>query len=339
MGRITYDADMNSDPRAENQPTADSGHNVVLVGIDGSDQARHALERALEEARAQDLTVRLLGAYPVIGVGDPGLEMRFTEAVMKENAGHLAEARQTVEQAGLPVEVVEAGGDAAKAVVEQSGEAALVVMGKRGRGGALRGRLGSVSAAVAAHAKCPVIIVPEAAESRSPERHPERRGGSAGDFALEADGPVKADQIDFTGRVVVGLDALGSRSPALGKAVAYAQEHGKALALVSVNGALSGTPSWFQDEFNQARYFHEADQKLTQISDEIAAQHPELTVEHHIFVGRPARILMNATHSADMVVVGSRGIGGFRGLLLGSVSQAVLENATGPVMVVPAHRS
>lgn len=335
MGRITYDANMNRNSRAENQSAADSGHNVVLVGIDGSDQARHALERAIDEARAQDLTVRLLGAYPVIGVGDPGLERRFTEAVMKENADHLAEARQTVEEAGLPVEVVEAGGDAAKAVVEQSGDAALVVMGKRGRGGALRGRLGSVSAAVAAHAKCPVIIVPEAAESR----HSERRGGSAGDFALEAEGPVKADQIDFAGRVVVGLDALGSRSPALGKAVAYAQEHGKAVALVSVNGALSGTPSWFQDEFNQARYFHEADQKLTQISDEIAAEHPELTVEHHIFVGRPARILMNATHSADLVVVGSRGIGGFRGLLLGSVSQAVLENATGSVMVVPAHRS
>ena len=64
MGWITYDADMNSDSRAENQSAADSGHNVVLVGIDGSDQARHALELALEEARAQELTVRLLGAYP-----------------------------------------------------------------------------------------------------------------------------------------------------------------------------------------------------------------------------------------------------------------------------------
>lgn len=335
MGQITYDANMNSDSRAENQSTAGPGHNVVLVGVDGSDQARHALERALDEARAHGLTVRLLGAYPVIGVGDPGLERRFTEAVMQENADHLAEARQVVEQAGLPVEVVEAGGDAAKAVVEQSGEAALVVMGKRGRGGALRGRLGSVSAAVAAHAKCPVIIVPEAAESR----HTERRGGNAGDFALEAEGPVKANEIDFTGKVVVGLDALGSRNPALWKAMEYAQEHGKTLALVSVNGAMSGTPSWFQDEFNQARYFHEADRKLTEVSEEIAAEHPELTVEHHIFVGRPARILMNATQSADLVAVGSRGIGGFRGLLLGSVSQAVLENAAGPVMVVPAHPS
>lgn len=333
MPWITYDANMNRTSRRDHQSAADSGHDVVLVGIDGSDQARHALERALDEARAQNLSVRLIGAYPVIGVGDPGLEMRFTEAVMKENADHLAEARQAVEQAGLPVEVVEAGGDAAKAVVEQSGEAALVVMGKRGRGGALRGRLGSVSAAVAAHAKCPVIIVPESAEGRHSERH----GGSAGDFALEAEGPVKADEIDFTGKVVVGLDALGSRNPALWKAMEYAQEHGKTLALVSVNGALSGTPSWFQDEFNQARYFHEADRKLTEISDEIAAEHPELTVEHHIFVGRPARILTNATHTADLVAVGSRGIGGFRGLLLGSVSQAVLENTAGPVMVVPAH--
>lgn len=333
MPWITYDANMNRKSRRDHQSAAGSGHDVVLVGIDGSDQARHALERALDEARAQNLSVRLIGAYPVIGVGDPGLEMRFTEAVMKENAGHLAEARQAVEQAGLPVEVVEAGGDAAKAVVEQSGEAALVVMGKRGRGGALRGRLGSVSAAVAAHAKSPVIIVPESAEGRHSERH----GGSAGDFALEAEGPVKADEIDFTGKVVVGLDALGSRNPALWKAMEYAQEHGKTLALVSVNGALSGTPSWFQDEFNQARYFHEADRKLTEISDEIAAEHPELTVEHHIFVGRPARILTNATHTADLVAVGSRGIGGFRGLLLGSVSQAVLENTAGPVMVVPAH--
>lgn len=319
---------MDSNARTENQPA------VVLVGIDGSQQARHALGRALEEAQAQSLTVRLVGAYPVIGVGDPGLELRYTEAVTKENSEHLAEARKLVEQAGLPVEVVEAAGDAAKAIVEQSGEAALVVMGKRGRGGALRGRLGSVSAAVAAHAKCPVIIVPEAAEGRHGERH---RGGN--DVALEPDGPVTAAEVDFTGRVVVGLDALGSRNPALRNAMEYAQEHGSTLALVSVNGALSGTPDWFQEEFNQAHYYREADQKLTGISQEIAVEHPGLDVEHHIFVGRPARILMHATRSADLVVVGSRGIGGFRGLLLGSVSQAVLENAAGPVMVVPAHRT
>lgn len=330
MVRITYDANMDNDSRTQNQPAA--GHDVVLVGIDGSDQARHALERAVEEARAHHLSVRLVGAYPVIGVGDPGLEMRFTEAVTQENAEHLAEARRVVEDAGLPVQTVEAAGDAAKAVVEQSGEAALVVVGKRGRGGALRGRLGSVSAAVAAHSKCPVVVVPEASEGRHSERH---RGGN--DFALEDQGPVEAEKIDFSGRVVVGLDALGARNPALWQAVEYAEQHGKPLALVSVNGAMSGTPSWFQDEFNQARYFHEAERKLAEVSQEIEAEHPGLTVEHHIFVGRPGRILMNATHSADLVVVGSRGIGGFRGLLLGSVSQAVLENAAGPVMVVPAH--
>lgn len=322
---------MNSELRAENQPAEAAGHDVVLVGVDGSDQARHALARALEEARAQDLSVRLIGAYPVIGVGDPGLEMRFTEAVMKENAEHLAEARERAEQAGVTAEVVEAAGDAAKAIVEHTGGAALVVMGKRGRGGALRGRLGSVSAAVAAHAKCPVIIVPEPSE----ERRAQHVGGAT-DVALEPGGPVQIGDIDLSGRVVVGLDALGARNPALWKAVEYAQRHRKTLALVSVNGALSGTPTWFQDEFNQDRYFREAQQKLAGISQQISDEHPELSLEHKIFVGRPARILMRATESADLVVVGSRGIGGFRGLLLGSVSQAVLENATGPVMVVPA---
>lgn len=333
MARITYDFTMDSELSAENQATGDgAGRGAVLVGVDGSDQARHALERAVEEARAQSMSVRLVGAYPVIGVGDPGLETRFTEAVMKENAEHLAEARELVERAGLPVEVVEAAGDAAKALVEQSRDAALVVMGKRGRGGALRGRLGSVSAAVAAHSKCPVIIVPEAGEGRHA-----RHVGGATDVALEPGGPVSVDDVDFAGRVVVGVDALGSRNPALWKAVEYAQRHGRKLALLSVNGALSGTPTWFQDEFNQARYFHEADERLAEISREIAEEHPELAVEHHIFVGRPARILMHATDSAELVVVGSRGIGGFRGLLLGSVSQAVLENATGPVMIVPSH--
>ncbi|WP_368079749.1 universal stress protein [Kocuria marina] len=47
---------------------------------------------------------------------------------------------------------------------------------------------------------------------------------------------------------------------------------------------------------------------------------------------------MQATRTADLVVVGSRGIGGFTGLLLGSVSQAVLSSAAGPVMVVPSGR-
>ncbi len=50
----------------------------ILVGIDGSEIALRALDRAIEEARVRKLGVRLIGAFPVVGVGDPGLELRTT---------------------------------------------------------------------------------------------------------------------------------------------------------------------------------------------------------------------------------------------------------------------
>ena len=63
--------------------------------------------------------------------------------------------------------------------------------------------------------------------------------------------------------------------------------------------------------------------------------HPDLAVETFVLSGRPADQLVEAGRSAELVVVGSRGYGGFRGLLMGSVSQAVLQDGEGPVMVVP----
>jgi nucleotide-binding universal stress UspA family protein len=314
---------------------ADAGaeHGAVLVGIDGSAPARHALDRALEEARARNWTVHLLGAYPRIEVVDPEVERRAVQALMQENAEHLSAARAVAEAAGVPVEAFEAAGDAAKALVKASGSAALLVLGKRGRGGALRGRLGSVSAAVAAHASCPVMIVPDPARDR-----PADDRDWFEDYALEPAGPVRAKDVDFTGRVVVGLDALGSRSPALWAAADYAHHRGGHLSLVTSNAVLSETPGWFDDEFDAVRYFQESERKLEQIAREIGQQHPELTVEHHVYVGRPATILTTASRTADLVVVGSRGIGGFRGLLLGSVSQAVLHDSGSPVLVVPVRR-
>jgi nucleotide-binding universal stress UspA family protein len=60
--------------------------------------------------------------------------------------------------------------------------------------------------------------------------------------------------------------------------------------------------------------------------------------ESHVVAGTPARALLDAAHDADLLVVGSRGLGGFTGLLLGSVSQQVAHHATCPVVIVPSHR-
>ena len=74
---------------------------------------------------------------------------------------------------------------------------------------------------------------------------------------------------------------------------------------------------------------------LQKVEDGVVQQFPGLGTSIHILSGRPADALVQASASADLVVVGTRGHGGFRGLLMGSVSQAVLVDAVCPVMVVP----
>lgn len=313
----------------------------VLVGIDGSEIALRALDRAIEEARVRNVGVRLIGAFPVVGVGDPGLERRFREAVTAENDENLKAAQDRVADAGVKVDTASGEGDAAKAIIEAAKDCSLVVMGKRGKGGALRGRLGSVSAAVAAHSPVPVIVVPPREEDDSSDVETARESAHHKDVHVsdeESQGGTRtpASEMDFTGSVVVGVDAAGEKNPAVAQAIEYAKAHGATLSLVSVNGALSGTPDWFQDQYNQTYYFDESVRKLNQIAKDLAEQNPDLKVTRHGFLGRPGRVLVQATRTADLVVVGSRGIGGFTGLLLGSVSQSVLGAAAGPVMVVPS---
>ena len=318
----------------------------VLVGIDGSVIALRALDRALSEARARHVPVRLISAYPLIAVGEPSLEARFHEAVVAESKSNLADASEYAREHAPDLEVqdVLGEGDAARAVLEEARSACLVVLGKRGRGGALRGRLGSVSAAVAAHSPVPVIVVPPSEKQDASDAEVVRQEARASedvrvpDAKAKDDAQLSASQTDYTGSVVVGVDASGEKNPAVAQAVEYAVAHGCALSIVSVNGALSGTPEWFQDQYNRPYYFQEALEKLSELAQRISGEHPNLTVTQHAFLGRPGRVLVQATRTADLVVVGSRGIGGFTGLLLGSVSQTVLGAAAGPVMVVPSGR-
>ena len=320
----------------------------VLVGIDGSEIALRALDRALAEARARHAPVRLIGVYPMSVVGDPGLEMRFREAVTQECESNLVAAVEHARTQDPEVEIdtVTAEGDAARCVLRAAEDCSLVVMGKRGRGGALRGRLGSVSAAVAAHSPVPVVVVPPGEQQDGSDQEQACAvADEEQDVQLTGSGDrggqprrVAASETDFSGTVVVGVDASGDENPAVAQAVEYATARGLGLSLVSVNGALSGTPEWFQDQYNQTYYFAEALKKLSELTRSIAQRAPGVEVTDHAFLGRPGRVLVQATRTADLVVVGSRGVGGFTGLLLGSVSQAVLAGAAGPVMVVPNAR-
>lgn len=281
----------------------------ILVGYDGSEFAEKALDWAIGEARAVDgeLTVVVSTGRPV--VADAAITGPYLEKIEEEAEQTARRGVQKAKDAGVAAQGILERGDVAGVLVSESRSASLVVLGKRGLHG-LRGRLGSVSAATAAHAACPVIVLSEEREA--------------------APG-------DFTGRVVVAVDKLGTESPAVLRAAQYAQAHGKALSLVTVIPSMTSLPSGSAelDLAISEQLTDPARDLLQKVEDQVAREIPGLDTSIHVLSGRPADALVQASQSADVIVMGTRGRGGFRGLLMGSVSQAVLVDAVCPVMVVP----
>ncbi len=211
-------------------------------------------------------------------------------------------------------------GSPASQLVSASKDADLVVVGSRGRGRLLAGVLGSTSYAVAAHAQCPVVVVrgqdPDPSGASAPVPHP---------------GPGHD--------VVVGLDDSPSSERALEAAAEVAEREGAALHVVRIaqpasmeawtyaETALAGT------EVTHALRDH-AERAVTEATDRVRARHEGLQVTGEVLFGDPGQSLADLGATAGLIVVGSRGHGGFTGMLLGSVSHRVIHNARCPVMVV-----
>jgi nucleotide-binding universal stress UspA family protein len=150
--------------RGEIRP-AERAAGRVVVGVDGSELAAVAAELAAREAACRDAQLVLVHIDKRGGGGD-GAAAAHLEAVA-------ARARQA--HPGLEVEERVLFGHAAGALVEESREADLVVVGSRGRGGFAGLLLGSVSQTLLHHANCPVIVVPRnAAERLARDRGPDQ---------------------------------------------------------------------------------------------------------------------------------------------------------------------
>ena len=296
----------------------------ILVGIDGSADADTALAWALREASLRSAGVTVLTAFRVREFSGP-----FNREVsLDEERG---EARAMVEEALQRVagpdhrEVdVDAtavtGRGAADAILRHRGEADLIVVGSRGLGGFPGLLLGSVSQQVAAHADVPVAVIPR-------------------QLAVDGGG-------DGTRSVVVGVDGSDASVRALRWAVDEARLRQVTLTAVYVYRSLreaspfdafAGIEQQQLDEL-EAHAGRTALQKLDALLTD-SGDTSGVTIERHVEPGSPAKVLTaDAADEHTLLVVGSRGRGGFRGLLLGSVSQQCLHHARGPVVVTPAER-
>jgi len=278
---------------------------AVVVGYNGKEHSRAALAWAAAEAARRDAPLVVVFAANYSGMTvepGPGLLHRdplALEAAEEVTARGVAEAQQAAP--GLSVFGATEVTSPTRALIETSGDAALVVLGSRGYGRVLGALLGSVSFAVAARARCPVVVVKDEARDRRP-------------------GPEH--------RVVVGTDG----SPDGAAAVGFAAE--QAVAASAPVEVVTCTGGHLVADVSEQELRATAERISTAAADVLRSSHPELVVTTRV-ADCPAEVtLVDASADAGMVVVGTRGRGAFEGMLLGSVSHAVVHGARCAVAVV-----
>jgi nucleotide-binding universal stress UspA family protein len=136
--------------------------------------------------------------------------------------------------------------------------------------------------------------------------------------------------------IVVGVDGSPGSRAALTWAAGEAAEHGADLVVVNAwehtllppAGSVSVSERFVPDPSQRT-----ADDLLKVIKEELGEE-PSVLVQPRVKQGRPAKVLIDESADADLLVVGQRGHGGFAGLVLGSVSHHVVSYAQCPVTVV-----
>ena len=132
------------------------------------------------------------------------------------------------------------------------------------------------------------------------------------------------------------MDGSPAAEVALEHAIREAEAFGAELTAVAGVPIGLGTSylAWLPAAVDHETVLRDIAEGLHIVVDRALTGHPALTVRRHVLDGTGAQLLTEFSAGVDLIVVGSRGRGGFTGLLLGSTSQAVLHHASCPVMVV-----
>jgi nucleotide-binding universal stress UspA family protein len=286
----------------------------VVVGVDGSTSSLAAVDLAVREATLHRRPLCLLHAFiwPFLhaplspspyGPPEGGLRNQAEAMLAYAHARAFSSAPDLV----LHGELVT--GEASAVLINASETAELVVIGDRGLGGFTGLLLGSVAVQLAAHASCPVLVA---------------RG-----------------EMTPAAPVLLGVDGSAANESAIG--FAFAEAALRRVPLVALH-AWSYPPFAGPGELGPMAY-DRAGLEATEarvLAEALAGwqdKYPDVAVHRQLAHAGARQALIEATHHAQLVVVGTRGHGGFAGLLLGSVSQAVLHHAACPVAVVPHPRT
>lgn len=287
----------------------------IVVGFDASETSRFALEWALREGMLRNRPVRVVHSYrglsalPALGYGlaaDPLLAEEMRDHANKVLAEGIAYAKTVAPEVDVTGTVIE--GEPSRVLLEESKHAAHIVLGSRGLGGFRGLLLGSVGVQVSSHAHCPVVVIRRSIRD------------------LPDDAPV-----------VVGVDGSPESNTAIGVAFEAASFLGAPLLAVHAwtLPSIAAPGATAIPEPEDLRDVRDAEIRLAaEAMSGFGEQYPDVKVTQHVIGGSPERVLVDEANGARLVVVGSRGRGGFSGLLLGSVSHALLHHSESPVAIV-----
>lgn len=285
----------------------------VVVGVDGSVESLAAVSWAARDAALRGAGLLIVTAmYDGLPGGTPSRFLGNQEIERRSGLDQAAErARDAAGGRPLSIETRIVTGPPGAVLLEMSVTERMVVVGARGRGEFDGSLLGSVSAALVAYAQCPVTVI-----------------GSEPREAME----------DEPAPVVVGVDGSVYTSPVVGAAFEEAAMRGAELVAVHaacdldlsnlVDAAGRDAEVWWRSRI--------ADEEtvLAERLAEATASCPDVPVFKVVVRDRPAWNLGQCAETAQLLVVGDRGRGGFAGMLLGSTSQTLLGSVRCPLMIV-----
>ena len=280
-----------------------SSTEVILVGVDGSTESLAAVKWAADRGARTGARIHCLCTYALASYSAAALDGGYAvldDEALKAGAEQVVEEAKAVarERGATHVSGSTEPGDPAGVLIDFSAEVDMIVVGSRGGGGFADRLLGTVSSALPAHSKCPVVVVP--------------RHTSGKNFT-----PVE--------RIVVGVDGTDQPSCALKRAISEASLWNARVTAVSAvpiavgPSVMTWTPTGVDHSALLAQVREGMDAAITAALD-----------------GSAASLLIEFSTAVDLVVVGTRGRGGLAGVLLGSTSQTVLGHSTCPVMIVPS---
>ena len=292
-----------------------SVEDIVVVAVDGSEASKQAVRWAANTANKRGIPLRLASSYTMPqflyaeGMVPP---QELFDDLQAEALEKIDEARAIAHEMAPDIKIGHtiAEGSPIDMLLEMSKSVTMIVMGSRGLGGLSGMVMGSVSGAVVSHAQCPVVVVRE-------------------------DSSVYED--NNYGPVVGGVD--GSEVSQRATEVAFAEASARGAELIAVHtwmdmqvqaslaGLAAAQQQWDEVEREQTELLIERIKPL-------AEQYPDVPVKKVITRDRPVRALAETSEGAQLLVVGSHGRGGFKGMLLGSTSRALLQSAPCPMMVV-----